>query len=305
MGNPEGNHEKENAGITSRDHLKSLAVGARAGLGMVAAESEAKTIEQNRIKGSRLEIMKDHNMPNGFARYKVHATFEGGKEKLVGSFFEMGDKRAKADFISKAKHPDFFDRNGRPNFPNIGKKHKKTALIVAGGFLSSRGHHQIEGIALENGEMVGENAPVGKLNGVLVIKNGVPEIQYLNQIPDINAFLAQAKKERWSVFQQSSYIRPGGQFKSSNPRKYELRFFVEGEGKKGVINFSEHMTYVEALQVMQKMAGFKIERAIGLDTGICSEGYFYDKSGTGYLMVDEDFGAGRDCTNMLVLYSDQ
>ena len=65
------------------------------------------------------------------------------------------------------------------------------------------------------------------------------------------------------------------------------------------------MTYTEALQVMQRMANFKIERAIGLDTGICSEGYFYDKSGKGYLMVDEDFGAGRDCTNMLVLYSDQ
>ncbi len=65
------------------------------------------------------------------------------------------------------------------------------------------------------------------------------------------------------------------------------------------------MTCSEALQVMQRISNFKIERAIGLDTGIASEGYFYDKDGQGYLMVDEDFGAGRDCTNMLVLYSDQ
>ncbi len=305
MKNPEGNHEEENEGMTRRDFLKNLAVVAGVGLGMAPTESEAKPIEQNRVKSSRLETMEGHNMPDGFARSKIHATFEGGQEKLVGSFFTMGDRRAKADFISKTKHPDFFDSSGRPNFSNIGKKHKKTALIVAGGFLSSRGHHQTEGIALENGQMVGENAPAGELNGLMVIKNGVPEIQNLNQIPDINAFLGQARKEGWSLFQQTSYIRPGGQFQSANPRKYELRFFVEGEGKKGVINFSEHMTYTEALQVMQRMANFKIERAIGLDTGICSEGYFYDKSGKGYLMVDEDFGAGRDCTNMLVLYSDQ
>ena len=54
---------------------------------MAPTESEAKPIEQNRVKSSRLETMEGHNMPDGFARSKIHATFEGGQEKLVGSFY--------------------------------------------------------------------------------------------------------------------------------------------------------------------------------------------------------------------------
>ncbi len=305
MKNPEGYHEEENEGISRRDFLKGLVFGTGVGLGMAPNESEAKPIEQNRVKSSRLEIMEGHNMHKGFARYKIHVTFEGKQEKLVGSFFNMENGHAKADFVSNKKHPQFFDVNGRPNFQNISKNHENTVLVVAGAFLSPKGHHQIQGVALENGKMIGEDAPVRELNGLLVIKNEVPEIQYLNQIPDINTFLSQAKKEGWSLFQQTSFIRPGGQFQSSNPSKYELRFFVEGDGKKGVVNLSEDMTYSEALQVIQRIANFKIEKAIGLDTGIASEGYFYDKNGQDHLMVDEDFGAGKNCTNMLVLYSNQ
>jgi len=302
---PEDEPGKEDKGLSRRDFLKGGLALAGFALGVTPAESRAESPEQNRVKNSRLEKMEDHNMHRGFARLKVHATFEGGKEKLVGSFFNMEDGHAKADFVSNKKHPQFFDDNGRPNFQDIRKNHENTALIVAGGFLSPKGHHQIKGIAVEHGEMVGENTPAGELNGLLVIRNRVPTIEYLKQIPDIDTFLAQAKKEGWSLFQQSSFIRPGGKFQSSNPSKYELRFFVEGEGKKGVINFSEDMTYNEALQVMQKMTNFRIEKAICLDTGIASEGYFYDKSGKDYLMVDEDFGKGHDCTNMLVLYSDK
>ncbi len=70
---------------------------------MTPAESEAKPIEQNKVKNSRLETMKGHNMPNGFARYKIHATFEGGQEKLVGSFFCHGRQTRKSRFYFKEK----------------------------------------------------------------------------------------------------------------------------------------------------------------------------------------------------------
>lgn len=303
---PEEDHGKEDKGLSRRDLLKMAGLTfAGVASGIIPVEGQAKPNEQNRIKSSRLEIAANHNMHKGFARYKVHVTLENGQEKLIGSFFNMEDAHAKADLVSNKKYPQFFDDNGRPNFQDIRKKHEHTALIVAGAFLSTTGHHQIKGAALEHGEMVGEDTPAGEFNGLLVMKNGVPEIQYLNQIPNINTYLAQAKKEGWSLFQQASFIRPGGKFQSSNPNKYELRFFVEGEGKKGVINFSQDMTYKEALEVMQKMANFRIEKAICLDTGIASEGYFYDKNGKGYLMVDEDFGKGHGCTNMLVLYSDK
>lgn len=88
--------------------------------------------------------------------------------------------------------------------------------------------------------------------------------------------MKQAKKEKWSLFQQTSFIRPGGKFVSHKDDLYELRFFVEGGGKKGVVNFSEKMTYNEAVFVMNNIAGWSIEKAIGLDTGMVSEGYFYD-----------------------------
>mgnify|MGYP001559778096 FL=1 len=52
------------------------------------------------------------------------------------------------------------------------------------------------------------------------------------------------------------------------------------------------------------MSGFKITKAIGLDTGDMSEGYFYDKGDKKYLMIDEQVGTHRDeYTNVVVLYN--
>ncbi|MBT5016014.1 hypothetical protein HN748_04260 [Candidatus Peregrinibacteria bacterium] len=272
--------------------------------GLIISDAEAaETIPQRQVVDSRIEVMPDHNMGPGFSRYKIFATFEGEPEKLVGSFFEMEDPQARADFVSNDKHPQYFDTNGRPNFAAIEKDFNGQAVIVAGAFLAPGGDRQIEGVALENGEMVGQATPKSSLNGLLVIENGNPRIEYLNQLSNFQEFLGQLKQSGGSLFQQTSFIRPGGKFSSSNPLQYELRFFVEGGEKKGVVNFTENMTYGEALQVMEQTSNFNIQKAIGLDTGIASEGFFYDKNGQHYLMVDEDFGEGRSCTNMLVLHS--
>ena len=281
----------------ARDSLQTLQ-------GVIISDAEAaETLPQRQVISSRIEIMPDHNMGPGFSRYKIFATFEGEPEKLVGSFFDMESEQAKADFVSNDKHPQYFDTNGRPNFEAIERDYDSRVLIVAGAFLAPGGELQIEGVALEDGEMVGQATPKSSLNGLLVIEDGNPKIEYLNQLTNFPQFLAQLQQNGGSLFQQSSFIRPGGKFSSSNPNVYELRFFVEGEGKKGVVNLTENMTYLEALQVMEKTSSFKIEKAIGLDTGIASEGYFYDKLGERHLTVDEKYGQGRSCTNMLVLYS--
>ncbi len=299
-------------GISRRGFLKWLAL-------LIAAVFDIKTIvaactqpknkleTSGRFESARIEFMEDGNMHSGFGRYKIIAKDRNGVEKLVGSFFGMMDDKAAARFFSNKHHPDFFDEKGRPFFDkiknDIEKTDAKTVLIVAWAYLKPD-TLSIEGRALENGIMVGEIDSKSELNGLLVIKDGVPEIQYLTQIWDQDAFLKQAEKEKWSLFQQTSFIRPGGRFVSQKDGLYELRFFVEGGGKKGVVNFSEKMTYNEAVFVMNNIAGWSIEKAIGLDTGIVSEGYFYDTWGKSFVMVDESFGPTKGgATNFMVLFS--
>jgi hypothetical protein len=117
----------------------------------VSEKTEGKEIFLN----PKFELMQDHNMYPGFERYKVLAT-EDGKEKLVGSFFNMqNDAYAKADFFSYYQNPKLF-KNQSPNFDQIKQQHKKTALIVAGAYLKPGVDKKIEGVALDHGQMVGE-----------------------------------------------------------------------------------------------------------------------------------------------------
>jgi len=261
-----------------------------------------------------VEMQNRGDMPVGFVRTKINLEFNDntGKIEGAGSFFSLEDlAKAKAEFLSNKKHPEFF-ANG-VDFDAIKKyydsQNKKVALVVAGAYYTPN-TKQIEGVALEDGQMVGQDNVKSGSNGLLIIKNGNPEIQYVNQIPDFNAYLEELKKQKADVFQQSSYIRPGGSFSSSNTQKWELRFFVEGErnGKtqKGIMNFSTTMTYTEAVEALSKMSGFKITKAIGLDTGDMSEGYFYDNEDKKYLMIDEQVGTHRDeYTNVVVLYNEK
>jgi len=263
-------------------------------LGVIPTSAEA---QEQRVSKPRLIEMSDHKMPEGFTRSKILAEINGQSE-VIGSVFFLEESRAKAEFITRKSSPEDFEAIQS----TIRARGDTVALVAAGAFFTSAG--QTKGLALQDGQMVGEAQATDSLNGMLVIKNGVPSIEYLNQISDFQAFLAQAKKEGWDLFQQTSYIRPGGTFQSSNPNAYELRFFVEGEGKKAVVNFTEKMTYTEAVQALEQLAGFQIEKAIGLDTGTVSEGRFFDREGNACTMLDEQFGKGKGYTNLLVLFSD-
>lgn len=299
-----------------RGFLKKLGI---LGAGLVLApekvfsNSNTENNESNRIiKSSEMIEMEDGgNLPDGFKRTKINLEFndERGKIEGAGSMFMFDNDKGKAEFISKKSNPYFF--TGGVDFDKL--KHdydsmdEQVALIVAGAYYKP-GTNDIEGIALEDGVMVGEDIPKAGSNGLLVIENGEPHIEFINQIPDLDSYLNKLKSEKADAFQQTSYIRPGGTFSSGKDVKWELRFFVEGEYngqiKKGVLNFSIDMTYTEAVEAMKKITGFKIQKAIGLDTGDMSEGYFYEKNGKKNLMIDEDSGTHRDeYTNVLVLYS--
>lgn len=293
-------------------NLSILGTGAVLAPKEIFSQPSQESQEQNRgVETSVMKEMEGHgNLPDGFSRSKINVKFEGELEiEGAGSFFSIEDSRkAKVDFLSNKEHPDFFA--GGVDFTAIEKYYKsqgkEITLVAAGAY--NPGTKIIEGIALENGQMVGQDQLKSGLNGLLVIKDGNPEIQYVNQIPDFNSYLDQLKNENASVFQQTSYLRPGGQFSSSNQKKWELRFFVEGEQdgrpKKGIINFSTPMTYTEGVETMKKMEGFTITKAVGLDTGNMSEGYFYDKNNGKNLMIDEQVGKHRDeYTNVVVFFS--
>lgn len=297
-----------------RKFIKNLGIlGAGIILNPEKVFSNSESKEQNRsIESSAIKEMPGHgNLADGFYRSKVNLKFEGQKEiEGAGSFFSIEDnQKAKVDFISNKEHPEFFT-NG-VDFASIEQYYKsqgkEITLTVAGAYYAPN-TKSIEGIALEKGEIVGQDLLKGGSNGLFVIINGNPEIQYVNQIPDFNNYLNELKAKKADVFQQTSYIRPGGTFTSSNPTKWELRFFVEGEQngkpKKGVLNFSIPMTYKEAVEAMKKMEGFTITKAIGLDTGNMSEGYFYDKQNGKNLMIDEQVGKHREeYTNVVVFFS--
>lgn len=297
-----------------RKFIKNLGIlGAGIILNPEKVFSNSESKEQNRVvEYSKIKEMdRRGNLPEGFCRSKINLKFEDQQEiEGAGSFFSIEDaQKAKVEFLSNKEHPEFFT-NG-VDFASIEKYYKsqgkEITLTVAGAYYAPNTKN-IEGIALEKGKTVGQDLLKSGSNGLLVIKNGSPEIQYVNQISDFDNYLKELKNEKADVFQQTSYIRPGGVFVSSNPTKWELRFFVEGEEngktKKGVLNFSTTMTYTEAVEAMRKMEGFKITKAIGLDTGNMSEGYFYDKNNGKNLMIDEQVGNHREeYTNVIVFFS--
>jgi hypothetical protein len=203
-------------GLTRRNLLAGL-IGATT-LAATGVISDAAEAAEQRISHPRVVEMPDHNMPAGFSRSKILAEI-AGETKVIGSVFFLEDSRAKAEFITKKLNPGDFEADGHPKFEAIqsrmNARRYKAALVAAGAFFKPDG--QTQGLALQDGKMVGEDEATPSLNGILVIKNGVPSIEFLNQIPDFQAFLDQAKREGWDLFQQSSYIRPGGKFQSSNP----------------------------------------------------------------------------------------
>ncbi len=292
-------------GETPKDLTRRGFIGgllAFTGTAVAGALPQTAEAGVERISQPKVVEIPNHNMPEGFSRSRIEANVSGAS-KPIGSIIFLDDGRAKAAFASKSLHPQYFDAQGRPDFDAIQGAYKgkgdKVAFIGAGAYYNDA--HQTQGIALEKGKMVGENQPSAQ-NGILVIHNGVPRIEYKSERPEL---LIPTGDEGVSMFQQTSYIRPGGTFTSDKNDFLSLRFFVEGQGKKALINLSEPMTYTEAVRVLQTLAGFTIEKAVGLDMGPVSEGKFYYSDGGSYSLIDKTFGtSGHGYTNVFVLYSD-
>ena len=297
--------KRKNAGSGEPSRRKFLAgVLATVVAGVASNAAEASDLSPFYMN-PRLEKMPDANMAPGFDREKIVADVEG-EVKLLGSIFMLTDPHARADFITQKVDPEFFDANGYPNFQKVEEKHSKdgdkTVMLVAGAYQSSAGPW-IGGYALEKGQAVGTDDMAQNNRGLLVIENGAPEIHFLSDFPhplDLQTFIEDSKAKRKDVYQCSSYIRPGGEFNSSNTSKYKLRFFVELEGKKAVINLTESMTYTDAIKILKELG---VSKAVSLDTGALSEGFFYDVEGKPFQMIDSNYAQKGGYTNLLVLYS--
>lgn len=291
----------------------TLAAGAGALLENQAQANEIEPIKRTYLQ----EVKPSHNMPAGFSRFEIHAEVKSGREKLVGSFFVMEPgKESRVEFVSKKKHPQFF--TPEVNFKAIQdyyQQHgKQVVLEVAGAFTPD--WKQIEGLAYENGESVGQDKAAAH-SGLLVIKNGKPSIVQLST--DVSTtFVQNAVKNKWSFFQQLSVIQGGKVVaKPSLAKPIEARFFVERKTPSGVtagvVNFSERMTVAQAIDALVKMDNgtSRIENAIYLDTGAVSEGCFYTSDGVAHKMVDEQFSQNgtqrgdnlKRYTNLVVLTS--
>ncbi len=311
--------------ISRRDFLKKAAVGAL-GINSILTEAckpESRQVDspESKIKrGFLQEVRPQHNMPSGFGRYEVHAENNSGKEELVGSFFtiEAPSGESHVEFLSKKLHPQFFTPG--LNFEAVAEyfrnNHKQIVLQAAGAFTPD--YKQIQGLAYENGLSVGQDRP-SEHNGLLVIKNGRPEIIFLDEIGNLDTLLQEAKNNKWSFFQQIPAIRHGAvSFQTKNNSLYETRFFVERKTPagitSGIVNFSKRMTISEAIEVLGKMDSgtSRIENALYLDVGAVSEGYFYTKDGKSYKMTDEQFNPNpqeqdnnrKKYTNLVVLSGD-
>lgn len=245
---------------------------------------------------AKIENMPDNNMPNWFGRLKV--IDKNGK--LVASFFTL-EKGGKVDFMTRENSPQ--NINFWQIYNDKQKLWEKVALIIAGAF--SPDYKIIEWIAYENGQKRWQNIR-SPWNGLLVIKNGNPEIMNLEDIIDLNSFKKQIVQGRWSMFQQIQVIRNWIE-KNINavPIKWKFRFFVERyagrETSRGIVNFSESMTFSDAINILKDI---KIKNALYLDGGLVSEWYFYDKNKKSYLIKDEKFQTKFDgYTNLLIFYS--
>lgn len=263
---------------------------------------------------ARTAVMENHNMPPGFKRFRIEAKRRDGSDfELVGNFFTLEGDAGKVDLLTRSKNPQYFVP--KVNFPAIKDDFrvagKTVALSVAAAFTPD--WKTIEGHALDDGKDVGE-ARSSRWQGLLVIKKGAAEILHLNEIGDFNAFLAEAKRQKWSVIQQIPVIHNGA-LDTIPPlaagREFELRFFIERDTphglSRGVIHFHKKMRATDAVEILMQLrtADSHIKNALYLDAGSVSKGYFYDAAGTPYPMVDEGFSEREDgYTNLLTFYSE-
>lgn len=259
------------------------------------------------VKDSWLETMEGLNMPEGFSIWRINASIDD-EAMTVGRFFSIDDtEKGKVDIFTKAQHRNCFDPEIKFDVINRHyQNHNRQPVIMVAGTYTDDWKKEGDKV-LEYGKASGkfETAPY---DGLLVIRNGRPEITSTDSVGGFDAFTQKALINKWSQFQQISVIKDGNiDMKPTNLTEFEWRFFVEmkagGQTNYGIINLHKRMTLKNAIQVLDKLG--RVENALLLDTGALSTGYFYDSSNKPYLLTDEGVTPKYNgYTNLLVMYSE-
>ena len=257
-----------------------------------------------------LEDTTTYDLPDGFSRTKVISDFELNKGQLIATLFKMEKiQSCKIKFVSRKNFREDF------NFENIEKQcrnqNEQIVMQVASAFTPD--WKGIEGFALQDGQSVGEDTCLGEnkkliYGGLLLIKDGYPVITNLDNISDKAAFVANAIKNKYSLFQQVAAIINGKiNSKVNLPGIHKRRFFIEitedHETKFGIVSFIIPMKYSDAVSAIKLMGKdtFIVNNALYLDMGSVSEGYFYDSKGNEHLIGDPHANV-ENYTNVLVMY---
>jgi hypothetical protein len=256
------------------------------------------------------------NMPDWFKRFEVNSQW-----KQIGSFFTL-EKGGKVDFITnenidlkKYLSPNTINFWGIYNYYKQWRKN--VALTVAGSFTPD--WKIVKGIAYENGIKRGQDKKC-EWSGLLVIKNGIPEIMNLEDILNFNNFKNEVEQKKWSMFQQIQVIKNWTKQNTGalDGKVKEFRFFVERETQpdkskpkeisRWIVNFSKSMTLEEAVKILKDIG---VKNALYLDTGNLSMSYFYDKNYAKnredkyrhWMRDEKDAFSSTGYTNLVIFYS--
>ena len=298
-----------------------MALGAKEGVSQTTQPVKTEQSEVKRIESPRLAEMSDANMPDGFERKHLYAKLNG-KETNMGSVFFFEPGKTQARFLSNDKHGECFP--SKPNYEaveNIVKQDGEELVIAfAGAYRSPSGN--IEGVAYENGESVGETS-YSKWHGfVYVGQNGNIEMYRMKDAQGnfnqggADALVSKAQKEKGSLYQQIPAIWNGDQkLKPSGTGVFEMRAICENKnGDKFIINCTEKITQDAFLKMCLELKDEEGNPAVYnlmlTDTGECSLAAFRDKNQiesdkktggfTSHQMNDEQFQQ-KGFTNLLVL----
>lgn len=235
---------------------------------------------------------------NGYQAYEL----KNSSNKKIGTYITHPNSDSfRIKYATKFSDPDiFYSTTSKPDslidFDHMRHSLSQTGhspvFIAAGAFTPD--HKVIQGLSFDEGVSVGQLSSTTDtgLNGlVLIDQDGNIKLSSLSEQNKTETLIEDIKQEKTSLFQQTSYIRPGGDFTSSIGAKYELRFLIQGTYQDiptiGIIDFSIPMTYTEAVAALKNITDMRIERAIGLDTGFMSEAYLYDIEGNKTRFYDE------------------
>lgn len=287
------------------------------------SQSNVNQIQQSvevssNLSSPRVIEKKDQNMPEGFKRESIL----DANQKQIGSLFWFDG--GKASFLSNDKHPNAFDPKidyTRLNH-EVQKQGDEMVISFAGAYKSPSGN--IEGVAIENGEMVGEGQ-FSKWSGfVYIAPNGKIEMyrakdaQENFDVARAEALVTRAKQEKGSLFQQIPAIWNGQKkLNSSSTNVFEFRAVCQTkEGKQFVINCTEKVTQNQfldmCLNLKDQNGNTLVYDLMLVDTGVYSYGVFRDKNqiqqdsrnGTfsEHTMVDEQYGNNvTGYTNVVVI----